>query len=419
MKHSYNIIIGAGLFLTAAATALTACTADDILDTEADGAWISACDGASFAPPFPESDGSTDLKSKDKNTNFSKLLKAMDSQRALDRSMFELTDEQWAAIKAKADEVCESSKTVSAKITKLNDWVHDNVKYDYSANDPWSVFTSKKGVCQGYSNLLKVMLLTQDIPAVGVNGWLNTTLAHAWIYACDGTTWYVCDPTNSTGKTNMTLTSNYSHLQPDMADVILFEDDDYAFNYQEGYLNVCTVKNAGCDLVVPFSTNKYRVASFNPRTAIPNNVLSIYIGSNIKTLGQNIIGLSEYPAADENCYVDPDNTSLGSYAGVVYAKNTKGELTSLCYIPSQMKTLVLMPMEKVGKNTIYHQLGVEEIVFAEGTTLLESYAVEDCPKLRTVYVPQGCKLEKDAIYNCPKNVEIVYGVPSGIRPVKL
>lgn len=411
MKYTY--------ILAFAAFAFAACTSNDLTDEVA--VEQEAMDNAAvlFAPAFPENDGSTELKSKDKNTNLSKLLKAMDKQRALDRSMFELTDEQWATIKAKADEVCESSKTVSAKITKLNDWVHANVKYDYAANDPWSVFTSKKGVCQGYSNLFKVMLLTQDIPTVGVNGWLNTTLAHAWIYACDGTNWYVCDPTNSTGKTNMTLTSNYSQLQPDMADVIIFEDDNFAFNYQEGYLNVCTVKNADSDLVVPFSTNKFRVASFNPRTAIPNNVSNIYIGSNIKTLGENITGLSEYPAADEYCEVDPSNASLGSHAGVVYNKNSKGELTSLCYIPAAMKTLVLMPMEKVGKNTIYHQLGVEEIVFTEGTTLLESYAIEDCPKLRAVYVPEGCKLEKDAIYNCPKNVEIIYGVPSGIRPVTM
>lgn len=411
MKYTY--------ILAFAAFAFAACTSDDLTDEVA--VEQEAMDNAAvlFAPAFPENDGSTELKSKDKNTNLSKLLKAMDKQRALDRSMFELTDEQWATIKAKADEVCESSKTVSAKITKLNDWVHANVKYDYAANDPWSVFTSKKGVCQGYSNLLKVMLLTQDIPTVGVNGWLNTTLAHAWIYANDGVNWYVCDPTNATGKINMTLTSNYSHLQPDMADVIIFEDDNFAFNYQEGYLNVCTVKNADSDLVVPFSTNNFRVASFNPRTAIPNNVSNIYIGSNIKTLGENITGLSEYPAADEYCEVDPSNASLGSHAGVVYNKNTKGELTSLCYIPASIKTLVLMPMEKVGKNTIYHQLGVEEIVFTEGTKLLESYAIEDCPKLRAVYVPEGCKLEKDAIYNCPKNVEVIYGVPTGIRPVTM
>lgn len=411
MRHTY--------ILALAAFAFAACTSDDLTD-EALVQQETAYDTAAFlAPVFPENDGSTDLKSKDKNTNLSKLLKAMDTQRALDKSMFELTDEQWATIKAKADEVCESSKTVSAKITKLNDWVHTNVKYDYAANDPWSVFTSKKGVCQGYSNLLKVMLLTQDIPAVGVNGWLNTTLAHAWIYACDGTTWYVCDPTNSTGKTNMTLTSNYSQLQPDMADVIIFEDDNFAFNYQEGYLNVCTVKNADSDLVVPFSTNKFRVASFNPRTAIPSSVHNIYIGSNIKTLGQNIIGLSEYSAADEYCLVDPDNTSLGSYAGVVYNKNTKGELSSLCYIPSAMTSIVLIPMETVGKNTIYHQLSVEEIVFTEGTKVLQSYAIEDCPKLRTVYVPEGCKLEKDAIYNCGKNVEVIHGLPTGIRQVTM
>lgn len=411
MKNTYIF------FLAIAAYAFAACTSDDFIDEVAVEQKVMSDAEILFAPPFPENDGSTDLKSTIKTTNFNKLLRAMDPQRALDLSAFELTEEQYAAIKEKADEICATCKTDNAKITKLNDWVHGNVKYDYVANDPWSVFTSKKGVCQGYSNLLKVMLVSQGIPAVGVNGWYNA-YAHAWIYAYDGKYWFVCDPTNANGKISITSTSDYSHLQPDMADVVIFEDDNFAYNYYETYLNVCEVKRADSDLVVPFSTNNFRVASFNPTKAIPGNVQNIYIGSNIKSLGQNIVGLSEYASADERCYVDPENTYLGSYAGVVYTK-VKGELKDLCYIPSRMTSIVLIPMETVGKNTIYHQLGVEEIVFTEGTKVLESYAIEDCPKLHTVYVPEGCKLEKDAIYNCGKNVEIVRGVPSGIRPVKM
>lgn len=411
MKYTYIFS------LAFVASVFAACTSDELTDEILANQETNYNAAAFLAPAFPENDGSTDLKSTSKITNFNKLLRAMDPQRALDISAYNLTDKQYAAIKEKADEVCEACKTDNAKITKLNDWVHSNVKYDYVANDPWSVFTSKKGVCQGYSNLLKVMLVSQGIPAVGVNGWYNA-YAHAWIYAYDGKYWHVCDPTNANGKINISSTSDYSHLQPDMADVIIFEDDDFAYNYYETYLNVCEVKHADSDLVVPFSTNNFRVASFNPIKPIPENVQNIYIGSNIKSLGQNIVGLAEYASADERCFVDPENTYLGSYAGVVYTKN-KGELKDLCYIPSRMTSIVLIPMEKVGKNTIYHQLGVEEIIFTEGTKVLESYAIEDCPKLHTVYVPDGCKIEKDAIYNCPKNVEIINGLPTGIRQVTM
>lgn len=422
MKKFYFLTLLTGLFLTG-------CSNHDeewMGDTEATLNSLST--SILRTPSFPAPDGSQVLTGSDAE-KLNKLLKATDYHRALDRTVLQITDEQFAEIKAKADEVCTGVTTTSNKIKKLTQWVHNYVQYGESDNNAYTVFKNKVGVCQGYSNLLHAMLLSQGIPCVGVNGYYITNtqyFGHAWVYAgnvsatTDKATWYVCDPTNDTDSYTCT-SSKVSHLQPEMADLVLFDDEQFEYKWQYKGLNISRVKYADDDLVLPYSAGGYRVTMFNPESALPENVKNIYIGSNINSLGEtyNIIGLIAYRGNDEMCYVDPDNHDLGSANGVVYRKDYQENLTSIYYIPSQMTTITLLPMEKVEKNTILDQRGVEEIIFPEGTKYLEAYAIENCPNLRTVYVPTDCVVDDDAIYLCPNDVQIVRGIPTGIKQIKL
>lgn len=359
---------------------------------------------------FAQPDGSPEWYMTDKPKNFAGLLLKVDPSEALTRSMFsELTDAQFNTIKATADEVCKGYSTNADKITVLNDWVHDNVSYGNANNTPWAVFQNRVGICQGKANLLKVMLLTQSIPAVGVNGWYGSE-GHAWIYAHDGSNWYVCDPTNAHGKILMSDYSKYSFLKPDMADIPIFDDDICTYNYYEGYLNISAVKSTAADFVVPYGKEGFRICSFNPSKPLPTTVRNIYIGSNIKTLGESIVGLRAYPANDEMCYVEPYSSYFSSYGGVVYKKNENSGLSEVFYIPTKLTTLRLQPMEIVEKNTIINLASIETIIFAEGTKTLCPYAIESCPALRTVYVPKDCNVMTDALWYCP-NATIVYGLP--------
>lgn len=421
MKHALPLLVSAVALL------FSACTADEVsVPDTTPSTTIKADEMASVKSFFPEDDGSKALTGKPQMM-LKRLVKAMDPQRAMSREMLEITDQQFAEIKAKADEICASCTTPVAKITALTKWVKQNVKYTETDNNAYAVLKSLKGVCQGYSNLLHAMLLSQDLPCIGVNGylvqWADAPIefnpAHAWVYACDGKSWYVCDPTNSETKWAIDATT-YTHLQPAMCDCMLYEDDDFAYNFYDMQFNVCRVKRGESELVLPFGALGYQVASFNPDGPIPTSIRTIYFGKNITSIGKptTIIGLLAYRSFDEMCYVDPANPALGSANGVIYKKES-GKLTSILYIPSMMTSIELLPIEKVEKNTILGQKGVEQIVFVQGTKVLESYAIEDCPNLRTVYIPEGCTLEPDAIYNCPKNVEVVTGFPTGIKPVML
>lgn len=359
---------------------------------------------------FPTPDGSPEWYMTDKAQNLGRLLLKIDPAQALSRSMYdELTDDQFNTIKATADAICKDCKTDADRISALNDWVYVNIQYGEADNRPWAVFQKRIGICQGKADLFKVMLLTQRIPAVTVNGWYNSA-GHAWTYAYDGTNWYVCDPTNATGKILMTNYSKYGHLKPDMADIPIFDDADCTYNYYEGYLNVCAVKRAAADFVVPFGKEGFRVCSFNPSSDLPATVRNIYIGSNIKTLGENIVGLRYHSAGAEACFVDPYSPYFSSYGGVVYKRNEYSGLSEVFYIPARLTTLRLKPMEKAEKNTVINLPNIETIIFAEGTKTLEPYAVESCPALRTVYVPKDCNVMENALWYCP-NAKIVYGLP--------
>ena len=53
-----------------------------------------------------------------------------------------------------------------------------------------------------------------------------------------------------------------------------------------------------------------------------------------------------------------------------------------------MKRIVLLPVEKIGKNLVYGHEGVEEVVIDKGTKTIEAWAFENCPNLKVAYVPK-------------------------------
>ncbi len=79
----------------------------------------------------------------------------------------------------------------------------------------------------------------------------------------------------------------------------------------------------------------------------------------------------------------------------------------------------MLPMEIVEKNTIHSHMNVEEIYFPEGTKRIESFAIENCPKLKRIYIPTDAEIAKDALYNIPNQVDIVRGAPSGITNITM
>lgn len=374
---------------------------------------------------FAEPDDAINLDrpNYDNNYRLRKLLEAAGPGIIQSLGTINITNEQYDEIAEFATELTKSDATQMQKYNTLFNWVVKNIKYEFDDNDPYAVFKNRKAICQGYSNLLTVMCFSQGIPTMVVNGFLIDQqygeLGHAWVYTCPDSTWTVSDPTNNRAF-EMKKTANYKYLSPKQADIDLFMDDVAIYNYRDFSLNLKEIHTSNNPFIVPYSVNGFVITSFNPTVELPEEVTEIYIGQNINTLGnadENNVGLVPNGINLQAAYVDENNKTLMDHKGIVYKRN--GGKPLLYYIPGAMTFVELLPMEVVEKNTIYNHMNVEEIYFTEGTKRIENFAIENCPKLKRIYIPADAEIAKDALYNIPNQVEIVRGAPSGITNITM
>ena len=312
----------------------------------------------------------------------------------------QIKDDEYKEIKEFTDNLVNGLTSSDDIYKKIFQWVSSEVKYTNGVNnDPYPVFKNKQGVCQGYANLLTVMLYSQDIPVLIANGLLNPVGGHAWNYVYLDK-WYVSDPTNK-GHFLMSELSKYTHLVPLELDADLFEDENFVFDFYEGHLNLRQVKKSDAKLVVPFSTNGFQVTSFNPDTALPTNVQEIYIGKNIKTLGESIIGLNIHAPSVKHAYVDPDNDQMESYGQVIYRNSFT------YYIPASAEIIELKAFSTLEKNILTNLSKLETLIVQSGTNKIEAYAIENCPNLKKAYVPAKTTVDTNAFYGVHSTFQII------------
>lgn len=416
MSRLYPHLLGA-LF---AACALTACQSD-LTDEVAVPETPSTVNPTPQTFNFPADDGAKRL-SYNPSQALASLVAKMDPDNALGMGETEATAQELAEIKAFVDKnlVGDTPYKTYYNIFK---WVSGNLTYangDVTAYlRPYDVFKYRTCVCQGYANLLKTMCLTQGIPTFNANGWLIGYGGHAWNYVFadngkDGGKWYVSDPTNSRQYTMTSVSSYENTLAPQSVDLDLFTDDEFSYGLHDGQFNISNVEPTGEDFVViPFSKEGWRITMFCPQRKVDDGITTLYLGKNIESLGNDPHELTSNFPSLAHVEIDPANTMLESYEGVVYQKG--GDTPLL--VPPAITRVKLKPMKAVEKNTLYYLDNLEEVVVADGTQRIEAYAFEQCPNLKTVYLPESVTyVDPQAAYRCGDNVEFVR-VPTGIHEV--
>lgn len=314
-----------------------------------------------------------------------------------------ITEKEYQEIKDFTDQLVKDVKKPFDVYDMIFRWVATHVKYtDGVNNNPYPVFKNLQGICQGYANLLMVMLHSQDIPVFIANGLLNPIGGHAWNYVYLDQ-WYVSDPTNN-AHFPMSEPSSYTHLVPLQLNANLFEDEEFAFNLYEGHLNLRKVKKSGKQLILPFSTHGFQVTSFNPDTELPSAIEEIYIGQNIQTLGESFIGLNIYAPSVKHAYVDSANKRMESYGQVVYRNSFT------YYIPASTTIIQFKDYNTLGKNILKDHTKVETIVIQQGTKRLDAYAFEKCPNLQKAYVPEETTIDTNAFYGVHENFKVIRGI---------
>ena len=228
--------------MVAAALSFTACNDDDSQFVNPETSQTP--DFELSRAGFPEDDGSQVVQGSTLPENVARLLMKVNAEEATDTlGRANITPEQYAEIKAFADELVKGTTTQYDAFIKCYEWVSQNVKYELSDNDPYAVFINRKGVCQGYANLLFIMLHSQGIPACVANGFHSSIGGHAWNYACPDGKWYVADPTNpwDGGPWGYRALGSYRHLIVMSLDIVMFKEQGCWFDFNGGNFNICKV----------------------------------------------------------------------------------------------------------------------------------------------------------------------------------
>lgn len=377
---------------------------------------------------FPEADDAGKLSGTAAQKLRKLLIRADESFYTSFGNFQPLSNFQYQEIKEFADGLVAGKETEYDKYRAIFTWITKNITYNNAPggpedNEPYNVFINKKCVCQGYANLLNVMLISQEIPVINANGYF-LGLGHAWNYVGiknnnGKLTWYLSDPTNNREHNSASFSEYGNEYFPLFADGNIHETEEFSFNYANETLNLTTVKTAGEVLVVPYSVTfvdgyKYQLDSFDPKTDLPSTVKEIYLGANITSLGSNnLYGLNEHAPNVEAAHVDPKNPELMSYCGVVYHKN----MIEPIYVPAAMKRVELKLAETYGKETIKAHANLEEIVFLKGTKKIEDWAVEKCPNLKVAYVPVDAEVSANAFSEVHPSFQIIREDQTGIKDV--
>ncbi len=325
-----------------------------------------------------------------------------------------ITEAEYNEIKEFTNALTSECSDDASKYSTIFDYVYGNTIYatsDTVNNDPYPVFKYKTAVCQGYSNLLHVMLHSQEIPCINVNGYMMG-MGHAWNYVYYNNNWYVSDPTNDRTYTMSDINSYYGYA-PIMMDAVIYEDENFVYGYKYSHIAVTEVKSDGEQLIIPYSVEGFTVTSFDPDTIYHDGIRELYVGKNINTFGEYGALWSTFAPNIENVYVDPENTIMESYSNIVYRDK------EVYYVAPSARVVELKPAEYYGKETIKDLPNLEIVIFPKGTVTIGSWAIEKCPNLKTIYVPEGVTIEDNAFSEINEDYVIIEGEYTNIPQIKM
>lgn len=344
------------------------------------------------------------------------LLPRIAPERSRQMGRTSISETEYNEIATFTQSLVKGLKTEKEKFNSIYDWIRKNIKYELADNRPYEVFKNKQAVCQGYADLLKVMCHTQHISAFVTNGFLNMGRVwggHAWNYVRVDGKWIVADPTNGPVYDADETEKYEKDLIPQSLDGVLFSDDDFEYGLIEEMLAATNVKQTQKKrLTVPEHIGGVEITCFNPQDAIPDQVEEIVLGKRIQSLGsETSMGLLHYGTMLTDLIISKDNPHLENYKGAVYPK--KGKKTNIpLYIPGKVKRVELKPIKFVDKNLITRHNGLEELIFAEGTEEINDYAIENCPKLRTIWIPATLKQRGEKAFDgCHPSLVVKTGKP--------
>lgn len=344
------------------------------------------------------------------------FLSKVDPQKFVNLDGLAITDEQYEEIRTFTEGIIADVNTDREKINIIYSFVTEGSPQDPNyvqkegelENDPYPVFMKKNCACYGYANLFRTMCAAAEIPCINVGGNFCPSdggeFGHAWNFVyCDGK-WCLADATQwKIDLDSLETLKKYFHVQ--CLETVLMEENGYQITYDEGLAVIGYTGNA-TELVIPETCKDGEWTITAVDCSVPVNTIggvTPLIGEGIEKLVlpktvTTILNIEAVRAQTlREVTVDADNPAYSSYGGVIYDK----EGTEIVYIPRGIEELELRRTGVIEKNALYGLNNLRVLRFAEGTTELQGWAVENCPNLESVYIPDSVQaIDSQAFEGC-------------------
>ena len=242
----------------------------------------------------------------------------------------------------KVNELTKEIEKPYDKAKAIYDWVAREIEYinDQNVNisaDAYDVFNNKKGVCGGFSNLLREMLRLAGIPAVAISGNYQKGLPHQWNAVYVDERWVYADATGP-GHFDVPSLDNTHHAL-EILDVTI-DLDNLKLGYYGG---LAVVGTTGSKVSIPEKHEEYPITALSYRLFGKDyNVEEIEINNNITNLDENTISTMKSSSTLREIRVLEGNKNYASRDGVLFSADYS---TLLVYPSAATLTSFILPAQ--------------------------------------------------------------------------
>ncbi|MBR5579616.1 MAG: InlB B-repeat-containing protein, partial [Lachnospiraceae bacterium] len=278
------------------------------------------------------------------------------------------------------------------KAKAIYDWIAAEIDYindqnvDISAK-PYDVFKDEKGVCGGFSNLMREMMRLAGIPAVAIAGNYQGNLPHQWNAVYAGDKWVYADGT-ATGNNLFDVESlDNTHHALEILDVTI-DLDTLKLGYYGG---LAVVGTTGSKVSIPEKYQEYPITALSYRLfGNDYQVEEIEINNNITKLDENTISTMKSSSALREIRVLEGNKNYASREGVLFS----ADYSALLVYPSAATlTSFTLPAQinNVDIKDAFSSPNLENINVEKDSEGYSSYegALYDKNQSTLLYVPAG------------------------------
>lgn len=268
------------------------------------------------------------------------------------------------------ENIISASNTKAKNHENIYKWIKKNISYEQSSNRAYDVFTNKKGVCEGFSQLYKVLCHLCAIPNVIVNGKMGS-VAHAWNYIYLNE-WHEIDITNSIFDD--IFKNDLRHYEDEYLTPYLYKDNEFMYYYSHG---ICA-KPIADNAVPPRKIQELTIDAYD-------NYLPHYFN------GYQNEAITELELYEHAVYIDeiyfrsfPNLARLSGKNcsdGIYYGQDG-------AFVPPKIQN-VKIDLPIIEKETFKDLECLEKIEFADSVKCVRPDAVVNCPALKSVVFGNG------------------------------